>query len=465
MWAMRGRAWVVSIVLFRVVIGEAAAGAVDVGSASPARPIARVEVTPRAAIVGSPMELRITLLVPTWFTSAPDYPSFEVAGLIVRRPPNSSYNARETIDGVAYSGIVRDYQIYPQRAATYLLDNLVVNLEYAHPDSRKPVEVALKLRPIRFEGTIPAPASRLDPFLATSRLVLEQNIEGALDELEVGDAVKRTITVRARDLPAMFIPPLFPDGEALSGLRAYPQSPLSEDLPGREGDHTTGRRTESVTYVIEEPGDHTLPVLGLRWWNRRTGRIETAEAPAISFKVPAPASSEETADGGAAASTGELRDRLIRFALVTVIVLTLLALSANVLRRRVRRLVSQWDARRRRRAVSEPVRFRQLQRLARRGEPHDIYQALVVWLGSIGGPPVTLASLSGRSGCKTLAQVVAALGRSLYADDTGGERELSREARASLCRGLIDARDSIVYTDGTRAAASSLPTLNPPLPN
>ena len=137
------------------------------------------------------MELRITLLVPTWFTSAPDYPSFEVAGLIVRRPPNSSYNARETIDGVAYSGIVRDYQIYPQRAATYLLDNLVVNLEYAHPDSRKPVEVALKLRPIRFEGTIPAPASRLGPFLATSRLVLEQNIEGALDELEVGDAVNQ----------------------------------------------------------------------------------------------------------------------------------------------------------------------------------------------------------------------------------------------------------------------------------
>jgi len=78
---------------------------------------------------------------------------------------------------------------------------------------------------------------------------------------------------------------------------------------------------------------------------------------------------------------------------------------------------------------------------------------------------VTLASLSGRSGCKTLAQVVAALGRSLYADDTGGARELSLEARASLCRGLKDARDSIVYTDGTRAAASSLPALNPPLPN
>jgi hypothetical protein len=451
----------VSIVLFSVVIGEAAAGAVDVGSASPARPIARVEVVPRTAIVGSPMELRITILVPTWFTSAPDYPSFEVAGLIVRRPPNSSYNVRETIDSVVYAGIVREYQLYPQRAAIYLLDNLVVNVEYAHPDTRKPVEVVLKIRPIRFEGMIPTPASSLDPFLATSRLVLEQSTEGAIDELEVGDAIKRTITVRARDLPAMFIPPLIPEGEEISGLRAYPQSPLSEDLPGREAGHTTGRRTESVTYVIEAPGEHTLPILTLRWWNRRTGRIETTEAPAISFRVPVPASSGATADGAAAAATGKFGDRLIRYGFATAMVLVLVALLASILRRRGRGLYSQWNARRRRRAASEPVRFRQLQRLARRGEPHEIYRALAVWLGSIAGAPVSLASLSGRSGCKTLAQAVATLERSLYADDVEGERGFRRDARVLLGQGLIDARDSIVFLGVTRAGASSLPALNP----
>jgi hypothetical protein len=456
---MRRRAWVVSIVLFSVVIGEATAGAVDVGSASPARPIARVEVIPRVAIVGSPMELRITILVPTWFTSAPDYPSFEVAGLIVRRPPNSSHNVRETIDGVVYAGIVREYQLYPQRAATYLLKDLVVNVEFAHPNTRKPIEVVLKIRPIRFEGMIPIPASSLDPFLATSRLVLEQSTEGAIDELEVGDAIKRTITIRARDLPAMFIPPLIPKGEEIPGLRAYARSPLSEDLPGREAGHTTGRRTESVTYVIEAPGEHRLPTLALRWWNRRTGRIETTEAPAISFRVPVPESSEATTDGAAAAATGKFGDRLIRYLFATAMVLALVALLASILRRRG--VYSQWNARRRRRAASEPVRFRQLQRLARRGEPHEIYQALAVWLGSIAGAPVSLASLSSRSGCKTLAQAVAMLERSLYADDVEGDRGLSRDARVSLCRGLIDARDSIVFLSVTRAGASSLPALNP----
>jgi hypothetical protein len=450
-----------SIALFMMAALVTRAGAAD-GEA--VKPIARAEVTPRSAIVGSPMQLQITLLVPTWFKSAPDYPSFEVAGLIVRRPPDSSHNVRETIDGVAYAGIVREYQIYPQRAATYLLDDLVVNVAYADPDSREPVEVALKLRPLRFSATIPAPASELDPFLATSRLVLEQEIEGAVDDLDVGDAMTRTITVRVRDLPAMFIPPLFPDGEDLSGLHAYPQSPLSEDLPGHEAGRTTGSRIESVTYVIEEPGDFTLPALGLRWWNRRTGTIETTEAPAISFQVPVPAAAAGADDAGSTRPTAGFGDRLIRFVIGVSVLLGLMVLLTKLLGARVRGLVLEWDTRRRRRAKSEPVRFRQLRRLLRRGEPHDIYGGLAVWLDSIVGTRVTLASLSGRPGCEMLAESVAALGRTLYADDVGCERSLSRDARASLRRGVEDARDSIVGVSGTRPAGTALPPLNPTSP-
>jgi len=369
------------------------------------------------------------------------------------------------VDGVAYSGIVREYQIYPQRAADYVLDKRVVNVTYAHPETRKPVEVALRLRPIRFTGTIPAPASELDPFLATSRLVLEQKMEGRVEELEVGDAIKRTISVSVQNLPAMFIPPLIPpllpDGVNLPGLRAYPQSPLSEDLAGREAGRTTGRRTESVTYLIEEPGEYRLPALSVRWWNRRTGKIETTEAEAFAFQVPVPEVSAGGTDGEGAADTGGFGDRAVQFALSTAMTIALIALLWRVFRRRVRGLLSRWQVRRRRRAVSEPVRFRQLRRLARRGKPHDIYRALAVWLGSVDGPPVTMASLSGRPGCEPLAAAVATLGRALYAEEAADERVLSREARAALCKGLEDARRSIVSAGGSRTDASSLPSLNP----
>jgi hypothetical protein len=60
-----------------------------------------------------------------------------------------------------------------------------------------------------------------------------------------------------------------------------------------------------------------------------------------------------------------------------------------------------------------------------------------------------------------LAESVAALGGGLYADEAGRERGLSRDARASMRRGLDDARDSILGVKGIRSAATALPRLNP----
>lgn len=219
-------------------------------------------------------------------------------------------------------------------------------------------------------------------FLATVKLVIEQEIDGLVDELEVGDAITRTITIRVRDLPAMFIPPVMLKAGDLSGLRAYPRDPMSEDLPGREAGRTTGRRVESMVYVIQEPGDHTLPEINLRWWNRRTGRVETARAPAVSFHVPVPPFAAAESDLASGSGRGEFGDRWIRFALAASILLVLVAVSAKVLRRRARGLLRGWEARRRRRAMSEPVRFRELQRIALRGTPGDLYRGLETWLGS-----------------------------------------------------------------------------------
>ena len=43
------------------------------------QPIVRVQVTPNSASVGEAAELTVTVLVPTWFTRPPVYPSFELA--------------------------------------------------------------------------------------------------------------------------------------------------------------------------------------------------------------------------------------------------------------------------------------------------------------------------------------------------------------------------------------------------
>ena len=40
------------------------------------QPIVRAEIKPQIVTVGQPVRLRVTVLVPTWFTSPPGFPSF-----------------------------------------------------------------------------------------------------------------------------------------------------------------------------------------------------------------------------------------------------------------------------------------------------------------------------------------------------------------------------------------------------
>jgi hypothetical protein len=97
------------------------------------QPIVRVTVTPSSVIVGEPAELTVTVLVPTWFTRPPVYPTFELANAMTRLPPDSSYPIRERVGNESWSGIVRSYEIYPLLGATYRMAGQQLSVTFADP--------------------------------------------------------------------------------------------------------------------------------------------------------------------------------------------------------------------------------------------------------------------------------------------------------------------------------------------
>jgi len=64
------------------------------GTAAAQEPQVRAAITPGAVSVGEPARLTVTVLVPTWFTSPPTYPSLDLANAVTRLPPDSSYPTR-----------------------------------------------------------------------------------------------------------------------------------------------------------------------------------------------------------------------------------------------------------------------------------------------------------------------------------------------------------------------------------
>ena len=98
---------------------------------------------------------------------------------------------------------------------------------------------------------------------------------------EAGTVFKRTIVQRAPQVSGMALAPAPTD--APDGIRVYGGNAETRDQLDR-GDFI-GERSETITYLLEQPGTRVLPALSYVWWNPATETLQSKELPAVSFEV------------------------------------------------------------------------------------------------------------------------------------------------------------------------------------
>src|SRR5262249_5337708 len=85
-------------------------------------PIVRARLEPaKDIIVGQPVKLVITVLVPNYFAGSPDFPELEIENAIVVMPQDRPQNSNEQIGGATYAGITEIYTIYSQQPGEFRL--------------------------------------------------------------------------------------------------------------------------------------------------------------------------------------------------------------------------------------------------------------------------------------------------------------------------------------------------------
>ncbi len=414
-------------------------------------PVVRIEASPETVTVGQPLQLRVTVLAPTWFPKPPVFPSFELPNAIIRLPPNSAYPTSERVGGESWSGVVRDYIVYPQLAARYQLTDLSVRVTYADPATRKPVVADVPVPDVVFGGVKPKGAEDLDPFLPGTSLTLEQTIDGNADELAVGDAIVRQVTATIGGTPAMFLPPLIGDVRT-AGLSAYPKEPHVSETPGARGGALTGTRSESVTYVLDSAGQYSLPAISLRWWNTKSKAVEAVSVPAVPLTVV----------GGLGDSAPDMApakrssDPYVRIIAIAGVGLLLLAL---VITRYGRSLTAWGRVCRRAWQASETFAYRQLLRSIGHGNPHIIYRQLMVWLERLE-PGLTVDRLSALFGEADFAAHVRELSSGLFGRASEGTR-LTKANKKALKVLLARVRRTMRRRAGESRRPAALPPLNP----
>lgn len=380
------------------VRSSAATDAVD---ETPTSPFVEITVSPTQLDVGNPVTLSVSVFVPTWFPKPPTFPSFELANTITQLPPNSSRPTNKRVNGELWSGIVRNYQIYPLVAATYRLSDRTLPIAYADPETRKATTVNVAIPTIEFKALVPPGAASLDPYLAGSRLTLDRIIEGSLEGLQTGDAVVVRYSVELDHMPGIFLPSPAPLVN-VDGITAYPAEPVVEDGP-------PARRTDKVTYVFEAGGSYELPVLTLHWWNSDQAQLSVTELASLSLTVSGPAIAEQATANPVSANWRQYA--------IWLLMITLAAYGLYKVAPRLKAEVLRW---RTDYLQSEPHAFKQLCRAVRSGDLRHLENALALWIDRVtparSMPAMSTTDFVAQFGSHSLGVAMSEVKRSLYSE-------------------------------------------------
>ena len=397
------------------------------------QPIVRMTIAPEQVNVGEAAELQVTVLVPTWFANPPVFPSFEVANAVTRLPPNSSYPTSQRVGGDTWSGVVRNYRVYPLSASTYRLGGGFIRVIAADPGS-DPSITDVAVPEVTLTAIVPAGAEDLDPYVAGSSLMLTRVIDGELDTLEAGDAIVVRTVAELDGLPAMFLPPLSPE-LGFEGLSVYVDEPVVEDAD-------SARRSEKVTLIFESGGEFTLPAIKLDWWDTTSNGVATATVPEVSISVTGP-----TIEAAGDEATGQIAWWDLMMRLLGALIAALLGWR---ILRRLRIRAKDAAARHR---ESESYTFAEFAKACKNNEPTLAHHAMLAWLKRINWHGNS-ASFACAYGDKSLRLLIDALSSRVYHVD----RE---EVNLTALLGAMKRARSEYLGDQRSTSRAVLPPLNP----
>lgn len=392
-------------------------------------PRVSVEVPETDTLVGQPVIVRITLLVPSWFPKPPDFPSFDMPGLMVRLPERASRPVSERIGAETWSGVQRTYRIYPMQFGRFDISNQSVRITYANPGQVDPIVADIALPDITINAVVPTAARNLDPVIIARNFELDGTVEGD-EDLSVGGAVVRAVTARIDGTTPILLPQLTP-ATPETVFRSYPKEP--EITETQNGDHLSGTRREVTTYLAQSEGMSALPAIQIDWYNLETGTVETTELPAVPLNVlPAPD------------QPMTLQDIPWRLVLGVIVALSVFAV---VLKMLWPVFVQKLAEARERRRASEHYAYRQVLSAIRRRDLNDVYAAFDKW-------HVFQGSASRLDYERALAGV-GALGYSAHSSSSRSEKW------SELQRAYVSLRTASLRATRRREQGNQLPSLNP----
>jgi hypothetical protein len=361
-------------------------------------------------VVGQEVQLTIEVSTRRWFAGGTTIRHPDEKNLVILRRDDFANNLSRREGAVTWVIQRWNLELYPQAAGTYHLPP--IQLELAVNDATAGVvRGTLLTEPIEFQARVPAALANAEDWVATPTLTLEHSLDRETTGLVPGDAFTRKVSLRASHVTAMMLPPV--QASELPGLPAYEDPPQLRDISNRG--QATAERSQSITYVVEQSGQYSLPEQVFYWWDTVNGELKTVVLPELT--IDAGAAVSETSDDAPAQEAAQLLQEFPRYWLLAAALGFTIVVAALLWRRRAR-------------SISESQLLRQVSSALRRGNNEAATRLLYRWLNIFRPQPdwYQLREALVRTGGPDAARQVDTLLAHTYGDgkDAPGSLQLER---------------------------------------
>ncbi|MUJ23635.1 BatD family protein [Aliivibrio fischeri] len=236
----------------------------------------------KAYAINQQIILYIEVVTPRWFTGGTRIAAIDIPNVAVKQRNQLATNFTERKEGVTWTHQRWEVTLYPQKAGTYVIPPTAVKVQVSKEGVGN-VSGTIYTQAQTFK--VIKPSGLLDDkqqWVSGLDFTVQQKWDTSNSELEAGDSITRTITIKGADTLAMLIPEILP-ATSSTHYQTYNQPPKLSDTQTR-GDYLS-QREESSVYVLQTGGEVTFPALELVWWDVDSGELKTINIEGQTFAV------------------------------------------------------------------------------------------------------------------------------------------------------------------------------------
>ena len=169
----------------------------------------RRTVVPESPWVGQKVLLNVDVLARDGWAQLKKIHEMEVDSAYVLRLETQGTRLSEVIDGDSYTGQRYEFMIFAQRDGKLTIPPVPVDVEVTRWGAGAGKQLQrMSLPAVEFPVRTPPGAQGIRGLISTTDLQATQTWDPEPDELTVGDAIERTITLHAADVSGMAFTPM-----------------------------------------------------------------------------------------------------------------------------------------------------------------------------------------------------------------------------------------------------------------